>query len=60
MTTPKQRDDGIDLRQDEAGSRPVGHRPSQERQDDLRGHDREAQPCDEAPAEGHLNPESDR
>ena len=46
-----------ELRQDYPGGRPVGHRPSREREHDLRGHAREAQPYDEAPADGHLAPE---
>ena len=54
-----ERSDKSELRQDYPGGRPVGHHPSPEREADLRGHAREAQPYDEAPAEGPLAPETD-
>ena len=63
MTSSPEHDDddhdASDLRQDYPGGRPVGHHPPPEREDDLRGHAREALPYDEAPAEGHLAPDSD-
>lgn len=61
-STPHDEPEGSEeseLRQDYPGGRPVGHHPSPEREDDLRGHAREAQPYEEAPAEGHLAPDSD-